>query len=105
MRSVFVNGRDVRRSLRHRDKEKAIRQGHELLSGLLANEKALDEQSLTLGLLADLYLQSPAHLSKKSRTQHDEAHTLQRVVVWFGATRRVDAFSDSDVRRYTRRIG
>jgi len=101
MRSVFVNGKEVRRSLGHRDKEKAVRQAYELHNALLANEKALDEQSLTLGLLADLYLQSPANLSKKARTQRDEARTLRRVVAWFGAARRVDALSDSDVRRYT----
>src|SRR5713226_9865931 len=83
MRSVFVNGKEARKSLGHRDKEKAIRQGYELVNALLANENALDEQSLTLGLLMDLYLDSPAHLSKKARTQHDEGRTLRRVVEWF----------------------
>ncbi len=100
MRSVFVNGKEVRRSLGHRDKEKAIRQGYELLNALLANEKALDEHSLTIGMLADLYLESAAHLSKKVRTQRDEGRTLQRVVEFFGRTRRVDTLSESDVKRY-----
>ena len=101
MRSVFINGREVRKSLGHRDKEKATRQAYELLTALLANENALDEQSLTLGLLADYYLESPAHLSKKARTLRDEGRTLRRVVAWFGPTRRVETLSDSDVRRYT----
>lgn len=101
MRSVFVNGKEVRKSLGHRDKEKATRQAYELLMALLANENALDEQSLTLGLLADYYLESPAHLSKKARTLRDEGRTLRRVVAWFGPTRRVETLSDSDVRRYT----
>src|SRR5713226_2645000 len=101
MRSVFVNGKEARKSLGHRDKEKAIRQGYELVNALLANENALDEQSLTLGLLADLYLESPAHLSKKARTQHDEGRTLRRVVEWFSKTRRVETLSESDVKRYT----
>ena len=91
MRSVFVNGKEARKSLGHRDKEKAIRQGYELVHALLANENALDEQSLTLGLLMDLYLESPAHLSKKARTQHDEGRMLRRVVEFFGRTRNVDA--------------
>ena len=69
MRSVFVAGKEVRKSLGHRDKEQAVQQGYELLTALLANEEALDEQSLTLGLLADLYHTSPAHQSKKPRTQ------------------------------------
>ena len=101
MRSVFINGREVRKSLGHRDKEKATRQAYELLTALLANENALGEQSLTLGLLADYYLESPAHLSKKARTLRDEGRTLRRVVAWFGPTRRVETLSDSDVRRYT----
>ncbi len=101
MRSVFVNGKEGRKSLGHRDKEKAIRQGYELVHALLANENALDEQSLTLGLLMDLYLESPAHLSKKARTQHDEGRMLRRVVEFFGRTRNVDALSESDVKRYT----
>src|SRR2546425_8300810 len=101
MRSVFVNGKEVRKSLGHRDKEKAVRQGYELLTALLANEQALDERSLTLGLLADLYLESPAHLSKKPRTQHAESQILQRVVKFLGQTRRADTLSESDVKRYT----
>jgi integrase len=101
MRSVFINGKEVRKSLRHRDKEKAVGQAYDLLTALRANENALDEQSLTLGLLADLYLESPAHLSKNARTQRDEGHTLRRVVEWFGKTRRIETLSDSDVKRYT----
>src|SRR3989454_12844475 len=65
MRSVFVNGKEARKSLGHRDKEKAIRQGYELVNALLANENALDEQSLTLGLLMDLYLESPARSEER----------------------------------------
>ncbi len=41
----------------------AVRQGDELVNALLTNEKAADNQSLTLGMLADLDLESPAHLS------------------------------------------
>jgi len=101
MRSVYFDGKEARKSLGHRDKEEAVRQGYELLTAPLANENALDEQSLTLGLLADLYLESPAHLSKKARTQHDEGRTLRRVVEWFSKTRRVETLSESDVKRYT----
>jgi len=101
MRSVYVDGKEVRKSLAHRDKEKATRQGYELLNALLTNENALDEQSLTLGLLSDLYLESPAHLSKKARTQQDEGRMLRQVVKFFGMARRVETLSESDVKRYT----
>src|SRR5216684_6690973 len=101
MRSVYIEGKEVRKSLGHRDKEKATRQGYELLNALLTNENALDEQSLTLGLLSDLYVESPAHLSKKARTQRDEGRMLRQVVEFFGKARRVETLSESDVKRYT----
>ncbi len=69
MRSVFVNGKEDRKSLKHRDKEKAIGEGYELVRALLANEKALDEQSVTLGMVAELYKQSPAFQSCTSRAR------------------------------------
>jgi len=100
MRSVFVNGKEVRKSLGHRDTETAVRQGSELLNALLKNERALDKQSLTLGMLAHLYLESPAHLSKKPRTQRAEGQILGRVVAFFGRTRDVGTVSESDARRY-----
>lgn len=107
MRSVFTNGKEDRKGLGHRDKEKAIQQGYELVRALLANEKALDEHSLTIGMLVDWYLESPAHLSKKARTQRDEGRILRRVVEFLGRTRNVDTLSESDVKRYTmvRRLG
>ncbi len=58
-RSVYVNGKEVRKSLGHRDKELAIRQAYELLHSLLANEQALDQETLTVGMTSQLYLESP----------------------------------------------
>src|SRR5882672_4726134 len=79
MRSVLVNGKEDRKSLKHRDKEKAIGEGYELVRALLANEKALDEQSVTLGMVAELYKQSPAFATKKPRTRKADTRTLERV--------------------------
>lgn len=101
IRSVFVHGREVRKSLGHRDKEKAIRQGYELLAALVANEQALEERSLTVGMLTDLYLQSPAHMSKKDRTQRADERSLRRVGAFVGPTRNVESLSESDVQRFT----
>ncbi len=101
MRSVFVNGKEDRKSLGHRDKQSAIQQAYELLHALLANEIAIEETSLTVGLLASLYLESPRHLSKKHRTQREDAKKLQRVVAFLGATRNAETLSASDVEGYT----
>src|SRR5258705_13817861 len=100
MRSVFVNGKEDRKSLKHRDKEKAIGEGYELVRALLANEKALDEQSVTLGMVAELYKQSPALATKKPRTRKAAARTLERVVTFFGRSRNGDTLSESDVERF-----
>jgi integrase len=100
-RSVYVNGKEVRKSLGHRDKELGIRQAYELLHSLLANEQALDQETLTIGMTAQLYLESPQHLSKKPRTQGGDRRNLERVVAFLGASRDVATLSESDVRRYT----
>jgi integrase len=100
MRSVFTNGKEGRKSLRHCDKEKAIRQGYELLQALLANEHALDAQSLTLGMVQDLYKKSPAFASKKPRTRKADTYALERTGTFFGRTRNVETLSESDVQRF-----
>ena len=100
MRSVFTNGKEDRKSLRHRDKEQAIRQGYELLHALLNNEHALDNESLTLGMVEDLYRKSPAFASKKPRTQKADTRALERIVTFLGRSRNVGTLSESDVQRF-----
>src|SRR3989475_2973859 len=100
-RSVYVKGREVRKSLGHRDKELAITQAYELLHSLRTNEQALDQETLTVGMTSQLYLESPQHLSKKPRTQGCDQRNLERVVAFLGASRHVGTLSESDVRRYT----
>ena len=101
MRSVYINGKEARKSLGHRDKQLAIQQAYELLRSLFANETAIEDESLTVGLLENLYIESPKHLSKKDRTQREDAKKLQRVVAFLGATRNAESISASDVERYT----
>src|SRR5213596_2624380 len=100
-RSVYVNGREVRKSLGHRDKELAIRHAYELPQSLLSNEQALDQQTLTVGMTSQLYQESPQHLSKKPLTQRCDRRNLERVVAFLGASRDVATLSESDVLRYT----
>ena len=64
MRSTWINGKEDRRSLGHRDRELATRQAYELLQGVLANVQAIEDESLTLGMLQALYLASPQHAAK-----------------------------------------
>ena len=100
MRSTWINGKEDRKSLGHRDRELATRQAYELLRALLANERAVDEGSLTLGMLSKLYLDSPQHHGKKQRTQKEDGKKLDRVVAFLGTDRNVRSLSESDVRRY-----
>jgi integrase len=101
MRSSWVSGKEDRKSLGHRDRELATRQAYDLLRGLLANENAIREESLTLGLLARVYLESPQHQAKGERGQREDKRKLDRVVAFLGADRNVLSLSESDVRRYT----
>ena len=96
-RSVYVKGKEKRKSLRHRDKELAIR-----AAPLPANhQQALDQETLTIGMAVQLYLESPQHLSKKALTQRCDKRDLERVVAFLGASRDVATLSESDVRRFT----
>jgi integrase len=107
MRSTWINGKEDRKSLGHRDRELATRQAYELLHGVTANEQAIEEQGLTLGMLAKLYLESPQHLAKKERTRKEDAKKLNRVVAFLGPDRNVASLSESDILRFTmaRRAG
>lgn len=100
-RSMWVNGKEDRRSLGHRDRELATRQAYELLHGVLANVEAFEDESLTLGMLARMYLEGPQHLAKKARTRKEDAKKLNRVVNFLGPNRNVVSLSESDVIRFT----
>ncbi|MDH3292252.1 MAG: site-specific integrase, partial [Gemmatimonadota bacterium] len=78
----------------------ALRQAYELLASLHANEMAIEHETLTLGMLERLYLDSPTHKSKKPRTQVADQRRLRRVVAFIGPNRTVASLSESDVRRY-----
>lgn len=106
-RSVRINGKEDRKSLGHRDKELAARQAYELVASLLAHEAVLASGRLTLGILIREYLKSPQHAQKKGQTQRQDARNLQRIVGFFGPTRRACSLCESDVLAYAaaRRTG
>jgi integrase len=101
MRSIFINGKENRRSLGHKDRKLAEKQTYELLAQLAADEEAVEQGTLTLAQLHQLYLESPSFADKKDRTQKEDARRIERVVHFFGAGRKVDTLTESDVRRFT----
>jgi hypothetical protein len=74
----------------------ATRQAYDLLRGLLANELASREESLTLGMLARMYLDSPQHQAKGGRGQREDKRKVDRVVAFVGTDRNVLSLSESD---------
>jgi len=102
-REVWVGGKRVaaKKSLGHRDRERAKADAYKLLATLKSNQDALSGGRLTLRTLFDIYVGSPSFQAKKSRTQREDRRKLERVVKFLGHDREVRSLSDSDVARYT----
>lgn len=99
MRSVYVNGKEHRKTLRHRDRELATRQAYEVMHDMVTDED-VESGVLTLGMLETIYLESPQHLAKKPLTQKSDERSLKRVVAFLGPKRNVLSLSESDVQRF-----
>ncbi len=99
-RAVFVNGKEDRKSLGHRDKERAVKQAYELLAKILANEAVFENEKLTLGMLQHLYLNSPAFEAKKPNTRIDDCRNLQRIINFLGPQRTIQSLDETDVQRF-----
>jgi integrase len=102
MRSVWVNGKEDRKSLGHADRDLAERQAYELLALLMGDEKAVESGNLTLGALQRLYLDSTAFSDKKPKTRQDDEMALDRVVAFFGPNRTIEGLTGDDVRDYVK---
>jgi integrase len=100
MRSVYMHGKEDRRTLGHRDKKKAIADGYALLAQLQADADTLNRGTLTLGALIERYKRSPAFAEKKESSRDGDASNLSRVVQFFGADLDVSTLGPSDVTRY-----
>ena len=101
-REVYVGGKRVaaKKSLRHRDKERAEADAYMVLAKLKAREEALTRGKLTLSALFDIYVVSPAFREKKPSTQRDDRQRLHRLVQYLGRERDVRSLCDSDVKRF-----
>jgi hypothetical protein len=73
-REVHIGGKRVatKKSLSHRDRERAEAEGYRLLASLKAREDALRGERLTLRTLFDIYVGSPSFGAKKEMTQRGE---------------------------------
>src|SRR5258705_11783076 len=80
MRSIFMNGKEDRKSLGHRDKQQAIAEAYQLLAQLRADSTARTQGTLTVGSLVERYKQSPAFLENKPSTQAGTRSTLDRTI-------------------------
>jgi integrase len=100
MRSVYIDGKEVRRSLGHRDRELAKRQAYEFIAQLSADEEAIADETATLGLLMRIYCESPAFTDKKERTRTEDRRRLERMVRFLGPARDAMSLSESDTRRF-----
>lgn len=105
MRSIYLGGKENRKSLGHKDKERAEHDVQTLLEHLQEERTAMEEGTLTLGMLADLYLSSEAHTNptqKAERTREEDRKKIERIVAFWGPNLRVKALSKERVLKYSR---
>ena len=100
MRSIFLNGKEDRKSLGHRDKQQAIAEAYELLAQLRADSTARTQGTLTVGGLVERYKQSPAFLENKPSTQDGSRSSLDRIMRFLSPDLDVSVLGPSDVKRY-----
>lgn len=102
-REVWIDGQRAasKKSLRHRDRQRAEADGYRLLARLKSHQDARDRRDLTLETLFDMYVESPAHRAKKDRTRREDERKLEWVVHGLGPERSVRSLSPDDVERYT----
>jgi hypothetical protein len=79
-RSIWVEGREDKKSLGHKDREKAISQAHELIAHLRTTVGTVEQDRITLGVLLVRYLASEAHAAKGTRARTEDERKLRRVV-------------------------
>jgi integrase len=104
MRSIYMDGKERRKSLGHKDRQRAVEDVQALLEHLQAERDAIvQEGSMTLGLLAHLYLNSAAHTSpskKKDRTRKEDERKIERLVAFLEPATLVKALSEDKVLKY-----
>jgi hypothetical protein len=102
-RSVWVAGRDgeegreAKKTLGHKDRDRAIREAYELIAHLRSASDGVRQGEITLGVLMTRYLASRKHAAKKERTANEDERKLRRVVEFLGATRKAASLDEEEV--------
>lgn len=101
-REVWIGGKRVaaKKSLGHRDRERAKADAYKLLATLKTHQDALSGGRLTLRTLFDIYVGSPSFQGKKPRTQREDRRKLERVLGFVNPDRDVMSLTVTDVERY-----
>ncbi len=101
-REVWIGGKRVaaKKSLNHRDRERAKADAYKLLATLKTHQDALTGGKLTLQTLFDIYVESASFRAKKPRTQREERRKLERVLGFVSPHRDVMSLTVTDVERY-----
>ena len=98
------NGRQVMRSLGHRDRElakaKAMEISAELAKGFLDQESDFRRRPLRIGELIDAY-ETHALYGRSLSYRKEQPRKIRRVAAFFGRDREVLSLSESDVHRYS----
>lgn len=92
-----TKGREDKRSLGHKDRDRALDQAVDLLKHLASADAGVPQDEITLGVLQDRYLASRKHAAKKERTAREDAAKLRRVVAFLGPTRRAASLDEEAV--------
>jgi integrase len=100
-------GKKVRKSLRTRDKEEALRMGRQLYAVMLTGSSPKPPLVLRLGELVDAFgLRSPMFLDNSTSTKADTRRSLSILRAAIGEQRDVSTLNEADVRQYeARRTG
>lgn len=101
-REVYVGGKRAatKKSLGHRDKERAVADAYRLLAHLKSRKELHSRERIALSSLFDIYVESPAHQAKKDRTRREDEQKLRWVVEFLGPQRDVRSITSDDVERY-----
>lgn len=105
-RSVWVAGRDGeegredKKTLGHKDRDRAIREAYELIAHLRSASDGVRQGEITLGVLMTRYLASRKHAAKKERTANEDERKLRRVVEFLGATRKAASLDEEAVLKF-----
>lgn len=99
-RSIFLNGKEDKRSLGHTDRKKAVQTAYELLAGLQADEEAEATGSVTLGALVARYMASPSYLGLKPSGAGDVNTHLGHLKEFFGEGRDVATLTRDDFKAF-----